>query len=77
MLKIYIRFHVLPGTGGGGVLGRVPRGGKNRYALRIEKTIQLFMNSDKSYHLPPIYRKLLQPHQNDAANSSKRHLRQS
>jgi len=46
MLKIYIPFHVLPGTGGGGVLGRVPRRGKNRYALRIAKTIQLFMNSD-------------------------------
>ena len=66
---------MLPGTGGGGVLGRVPRRGKNRYALRIAKTIQLFMNSDKSCYLTQICGKLLQPHQNEAANSSKRHLR--
>ena len=75
MLKIYIRFHVLPGTGGGGVLGRVPRRGKNRHVLRIAKTIKLFMNHDKSYYFPPIYGKLLQPHKNEAANSSKRQLR--
>ena len=75
MLKIYIRLHVLPGTGGGGVLGRVPRRGKNRYVLRIAKTIKLFMNHNKSYHLPPIYGKLLQPHENEAANSGKRQLR--
>ena len=62
---------MLPGTGGGGVLGRVPRRGKNRYALRIAKT----MNTDKSCHLTQICGKLLQPHQNEAANSSKRHLR--
>ena len=35
----------------------------------------LQMNHDRGYNLSPIYGTILQPHQNKAANNSKRHHR--
>ena len=45
---------------------------KIREAIDIHN-LQLEMNCDQGYNLSPIYGTILQPHQNEAANNSKRH----